>query len=252
MALSHNYNRNKWLLLGALAYSIYGLIGNFFNDYLKRLSYMDTLFAIQMVHATVVCTIVLIIVVAIFGRKTKADSWGFTLDNGCWISLFLCILVTLPYYSVLKFSWLGNWFWDPVQIVSISVEELTCRVMLITGLAYTLRRLHRGRILAVVISAFIFVIPHIPTHSTSELVNFIFPLGLVFGFAYILTGSILFPIYGHVMTNLGEYLGYTAGLSVIASYFIIALLGRFRMNRANSNSQFAKDQDILPSDKSSG
>ncbi len=235
---------SKLFIRWSLVYMVYGTFGNYFNLYFTNHQLNEAQFILQMSHVAIITGIIIVIAISVLRRRTTTVTWGFTLDKGCWISLLLCILVTLPYLSDLKFSWLGHWFWDPVQIESIMMEELICRVMLITGLVYMFRRFRRGRILAVIISTIVFIIPHIPTHSAFDMTNFVLSIGLVFGFAYLLTGSILFPLYAHVMTNLGEYLGYTAGMSVIIFYFIVALLGYRYRNRYEPNSQSLNNEEF--------
>lgn len=208
-----------------IAYCILGTVGNLLHIYLREVGSRTALLSFWLAHTAVLLTIIWSAVRTVTKYNWKAADWGFTLRWGCWISLGLIALDVLYKWQDWHTFKIAQYFWDPQQIVSITIEELVFRVAAISFLMHRFRN-HKGRaILSIVLAAPFFIVPHLPTDTAHHLVHTILAMSLFFGVVFYYTRSILFPMYWHVMQNRGDILGLTGTAAVLVLYFGIAILG---------------------------
>ena len=87
-----------------------------------------------------------------------------------------------------------------------------------------LGKARRHTVIAIFISATLFAIAHIPGRSGNELVE-IWIIWFLMGFVVVVTRSLLFPAFVHVVVNTSSGAGLLGGVIFAAAYLSLAGFG---------------------------
>jgi membrane protease YdiL (CAAX protease family) len=151
-------------------------------------------------------------------QQRRPADYGFSFKRGGVASL--AVLVAIHVYLVIA----GKFVLPPTGSSFLLVvwcafmEELVFRAILIDKLTVLMDGIHSKAFWAILASSALWSLPHIPIKSPAELLG-IFTGGLVFGYVYYKSRSILLPAWLHVVANAG-YLG---GILVAGLYCLIGL-----------------------------
>jgi hypothetical protein len=163
--------------------------------------------------------------IAVRGRSPA--NYGFTLRLGTlisWVAVFIMSLLKSTYSD---YAIPDNWIESSARLIGATCEELLFRAIAINVIGSALRASGRNDLWAIPISAALWVLPHVPTKEIGFL-PFLFLTGVILGFIYRYSRSILFPMWGHVVAN-ASWLG---GVIVIVIYVIVSAYGLIRERSA--------------------
>jgi len=189
--------------------------------------------AVSLVKQAVIVAVLVMIVTTVLKRQITPADWGVVFNKRIIFSLALIgvsILLVAPRMPALvSFS-------DPLavwKILAAGIEELIFRVYLL----YLFMRVFgpgRSRILAAVLaSAGIFMLIHVPSKTAVQLTN-IFVAGVLMAYIVVYTKSVLYPAFIHVLINTSEGTGFLGAMSVLILYLCAVLILRERRNRVPS------------------
>ena len=215
---------DRYILPLVIVYLISGTIHNYIRIHLAD---HETL----VVTATIIMIIIMLTLPAaiarsIIKRETSVSDWGFTLDKKVWwhfglMLFFGGLLIYRHQGDLIRFSA------DPsllIAIVGATIEEIIFRIYIIFFMVRLLSKVGRRVTWAVLLSALLFTVAHIPSKTGVELVNIMFS-SIIMGFITYYTGSVLFPAFYHVASNTLPQIGILGGLTSLAVYFMIAVTG---------------------------
>jgi len=200
----------KLLLLLTIVWSILGIPGNYFAPRGTGQTWM--LLAIILWASTVA-----VIGYSIIRRKQRPAAYGFSFAKGSLASL--AIIAAIHAYLVIsgKFD-LSRPDAFLLKVFGAFMEEIACRVIVIDSLIVLMNGVRAKAFWAILVSSLLWVVPHVVTKSPEQLVGGIFLGGLLFGYIYYKSRSILLPAWIHVAASAG-YLG---GLLIAAVYCAIS------------------------------
>jgi membrane protease YdiL (CAAX protease family) len=210
-----------WLVIGITPV---GLIGNWIRQYCDSM----TIIGYAMLLAVLVwLTVQAKVAYDITRGGRKPAHYGFTLRIGALISAAAVLLFSVLKSSAGDYILLSNPVEFSFKIIGATAEELLYRAMAINVFGAMLRSRGRNDLWAIPISAALWVLPHVPTKEIGFL-PFLFLTGVILGFIYRYSRSILFPMWGHVVAN-ASWLG---GVIVIVIYVIVSAYGLIRERSA--------------------
>jgi membrane protease YdiL (CAAX protease family) len=207
------------LLFLSLVYTCYGTIGNCIR------THTDSEYAVFFLQYGMV--FLWLVLLMTFGYstvtlRTSLCRFGFTLRWGGVVSMAIASIVTV--YQCLS----GNCSladvepWLPFKAMGALMEELVYRMLLVNVLLSYFSRKRYRVLLALSVSALLFVIPHVPTKDIGMLIG-LFLTSMVMGYVYYKSRSILIPAWLHVVANTSWF----GGILMIFVYVVVAALGRF-------------------------
>ena len=160
--------------------------------------------------------------------QVSPSHWGFTFGRGLKINLIIAAVTSIPLLGASGIGFSIQDFFLPFRIVGATVEELVFRVLLICMLISKFGQ-GKGRVfLAILISAILFTIVHIPSKGQTMLVG-IFASSIIMGYIYYRTRSIFFLVFSHVVCNTAATSGIIGGLVAVGMYILLAHVGQ-KMN----------------------
>lgn len=208
-----------------LAFSIGGFILNLVHVAILKSNDLTELYIVQIIGNLYALSAFAVIIVDISVWKGSLTKWGFVFGKGFTISLGLVILATLLIAYQTTFLTTVNFALFVQIILRRASEELIFRALMITEIRRLFHSIVWNRHLAVIASSLLFTVTHIPTKSAVELIS-VFTTSLLLGYIYLLTGSILFPIYAHCMADTAQRFGWLIGVLVIVIYILITLVSK--------------------------
>lgn len=156
---------------------------------------------------------------SVIRQQRRPADYGFSFKRGGVASL--AVLAVIHVYLVIsgKFvlSYPGSFLWI---VWGALLEELVFRAIAIDKLILLLGGIRNKVFWAILVSSALWSLPHVPSKSPGQVLG-IFAGGLVFGYVYYKSRSILLPAWLHVVANAG-YLG---GILVAGLYCLISLAG---------------------------
>jgi membrane protease YdiL (CAAX protease family) len=225
MAISDPYEQTKWnrmLLILCALFTVAGLGNNIIRPLLAP--WPSEGMAMGW-FASISLWALCIAFAATFGLvrgPSTFETWGFVIDRRLWISLILVLvsgLIVLPQIMT------QSWFLGTPQLISVgtvTMEEVFFRGILISTLLAVVQPKGRWGVAGLICAAAaMFTIGHIPTHTAAEVFG-VFTSAIVLGYVYHYTGSLLLPIFIHVVANTAEKAGPIGGVMAIVGYFVVA------------------------------
>jgi membrane protease YdiL (CAAX protease family) len=166
-----------------------------------------------------------IIVFFVIRNRIEPAEMGFNLRRGTWISLALvavCAAVMGLQAPIIA--------WENPGLMSLLVlgawaEELIFRALLINLLMQLLSNCSRRHHWAILISGAVFGLCHIPMVGTAQLFSVVLG-GILFGYIYHWTNSLLLPLFVHTVANTAVAYGLLGGLVTLVLYFLVAQTAR--------------------------
>jgi membrane protease YdiL (CAAX protease family) len=227
MTISDPQEQTKWnqtmLILCAL-FTVAGLGNNIMRTYL-----VPETFPSESITLAWMVTMGLMILSAAFAvafglvrGPATFETWGFVINRRLWISLVIVLvtgLIVLPRLLGLP------WFLGTPQLVSVctgTMEEVFFRGILITTLLSMVQPKSRWGVAGLICAAAaMFAIVHIPLSGLMGAQNALIG-GILLGYIYYYTRSLLLPIFVHVVASTVEKAGPIGGVLAIIGYFVIA------------------------------
>lgn len=150
---------------------------------------------------------------------------GFNLRRGTWISLALvavCAAVMGLQMPIIA--------WEDPGLMSLLIlgawaEELIFRALLINLLMQLSSSSSPRHHWAILISGAVFGLCHVPMVGTAQLFSVVLG-GILFGYVYHWTNSLLFPLFVHTVANTAVACGLLGGLVTLVLYFLVAHAAR--------------------------
>jgi len=208
----------------ALLYCLWGLAGNYLQLWAINNLRFQLVSIIEYLSIAVAAIILFGIIISIVKYNHSLRDWGFTLDRGFIISLGLSsFAIILAYFQNTSGLYVHTRFL-PHHIIYASNEELIFRVLLIGAVIRKFGISKETVLTAIIISAILFTIMHIPTVDVINLIQ-LFITSIIMGYIFYLTGSALFLLVAHVMANTSQVSGFMGVFIIIAAYFILAVIG---------------------------
>ena len=162
-------------------------------------------------------SIAAVVVYSILWRKQRPATYGFSFARGSLASL--AVIAAIHVYLVISGRFVLT---APDGFLASAfgafMEEVAFRVIAIDSFIVLMNGIRAKGFWAILASTLLWTAPHIVTKSPSQLVGGIFLGGLVFGYIYYKTRSILLPAWIHGVANAG-YLG---GLLIVVVYCLIS------------------------------
>lgn len=206
----------RLLLLLTVVWGIIGILGNYFGPRASGPLWTVLVMAIWV-------SIGAVIVYSIIWRKQRPATYSFSFARGSLASL--AIIAAIHVYLVLSGKFVlsaPDWFLG--SALGAFMEEIACRVIAIDSFILLMNGIRAKAFWAILASSLLWTVPHIVSKSPSQLVGGIFLGGLLFGYIYYKTRSIVLPAWIHAVANAG-YLG---GLVITAVYCLISLTDYLR------------------------
>ena len=162
--------------------------------------------------------IIAVIAYSVIRQQRSPADYGFSLRPGGVASL--AVLALIHVYLIVSGKFVmhaaGSYMWSTWGVL---MEELVFRSIAIDQFILLTNGLKRQAFWAILASSALWSVPHIVTKSPAQLVGGIFLGGLLFGYVYYKSRSILLPAWIHAVANAG-YLG---GLLIAALYCVIGV-----------------------------
>jgi membrane protease YdiL (CAAX protease family) len=173
-----------------------------------------------------------VIALSVIRRQSRPADYGLSLRRGGLASLAAIALIHI--YLALSGKFVvtanGNFVWSAWGAF---MEELLFRAIAIDKLILMLDGIKRKAFWAILGSAALWSLPHLPTKSPAQVLGGIFLGGLIFGYIYYKSRSILLPAWIHSVANAG----YSGGVLVVAVYCVIGVADWFIGSRSTRTSR---------------
>lgn len=211
------YDRLLLLLTGGLF--IVGILDNYFrvHDPMHRPFWSLSLMILE-------AAILGVVAYSVIRHQRRPTDYGFSFKTGGVVSLG--ILVVVHVYLVISGKLLlsattdprarGNFLW---AVLFVLMEELVVRAIWIDKFILLMDGIPNKAFWAILASSVLWSLAHIPSLPPSQVVGGIFLGGLLFGYVYYKSRSILLPVWIHGVANAG-YLG---GILLAAVYCLISV-----------------------------
>jgi membrane protease YdiL (CAAX protease family) len=211
---------DRLLLLLTVGWTITGTAGNYFRPRHLTDGTGQYWFYLMMTLWAVIAGVV---VDSLLRQKRRLADYGFSFNMGGVASL--AIIAAIHVYLVLSgkldFSASGSY---QLSALGAFMEELIVRAIAIDRLILLLDGADNKAFWAILASSVLWTVPHIVTKPLSQLLGGILPGGLLFGYVYYKSRSILLPAWIHAVANAG-YLG---GLWIVGLYGLLSVCGQKR------------------------
>jgi membrane protease YdiL (CAAX protease family) len=214
---------DRLLLLLTVAWTILGIPGNYLRVHgpMDGARQFGTLpWMIQILWMVLLAAIVGVIAYSVILRQRRPADYGFSFNRGGVASL--AILAVIHVYLAIsgKFvlSATGSFFL--LTVFGSFMEELAFRVIAIDKLILLMDGIKAKAFWAILASSVLWCVPHVVSKPPSQLVGGIFFGGLLFGYIYYKSKSILLPAWIHVVANAG----YAGGVLIAALYCLIGIV----------------------------
>jgi membrane protease YdiL (CAAX protease family) len=206
------------LLFLSLIYVCFGATANYVHVNTENLT---ALFFLQYGMFFFWIALVSSLAYAVVRLGTHVDEFGFTHSKGGIISVAVVSVVSA--YQCVSGNCLPAAIepWFAAKAIGALVEELVFRMLLINLLISYFSRMRHPVLLALSLSAALFVIPHIPTKDISMLIG-LFTTSMIMGFVYYKLRSILIPAWLHVVANTSSF----GGIVMLVAYVVVVALDR--------------------------
>jgi membrane protease YdiL (CAAX protease family) len=203
------------LILITGAWVIVGIPANYFR--VRGLTYEALLFY-QVAAMILWAAIAGVIAFSVIRQQRRPADYGFSFKRGGVASLAVLALIHVYLGISGKFalSATGGFLWSALGAF---MEELAFRVIAINTFILLMDGIKSKAFWAILASSALWSVLHIPSKSPAQLLGGIFLGGLIFGYVYHKTKSILLPAWIHAVANAG-YLG---GLWIAALYCLIGV-----------------------------
>jgi membrane protease YdiL (CAAX protease family) len=205
------------LLFGLIAFWIIaGIPGNYFR--VRGLSNQGVLFW-TFVAIILWAGISGVIAYSVIRRQRRSANYGISFQRGAVVSLAIIALFHIYLVASGKFvlSPGANLVWSAWGVF---MEELVFRAIAIDQFLSLMDGSQHKAFGAIVASALLWSAMHIPSKSPVQVVGGIFLGGLLFGYIFHKTRSILLPAWIHSVANAG----YAGGLLIVAVYCAIGVV----------------------------
>ncbi len=223
-------------LLLILLYIMAGLTGNVIvSSRFNSSEYPVVQVTLLVTKSLVAIGVVASLVVSVARHKWTLTEWGFSLDRRILVSLTFIALGTIlnlmdtrmPRGVQYEDAWLFPY------VGYSTVEELVFRVILISQLVKLFSSVRFAALWAILISSLAFTVVHMPIKSYFQLQD-LFVNSILFGTIYCVTGSVLVPMYFHVLGNTQQVSGYLGAIVSLGLYFSLAVWGKVMEKRSRA------------------
>ncbi len=155
---------------------------------------------------------------SIIRRQQRPAAYGFSFRRGSLVSLAILAVVHVYLVTTGRFvlSAPENFVWSTLGAF---MEEIVFRVILIDKLILLMNGIKAKAFWAILASSVLWSLPHTVSKSPTQLFQGIFLGGLLLGYIYYKSRSILLPAWIHSVANAG-FLG---GLLIAAVYCVISV-----------------------------
>ena len=157
-----------------------------------------------------------VVVYSVIGQKRRPADYGFSFKRGGVASLAVLAIVH-GYLTISGKLTLSAPEYYLISAVGAFMEELVFRAIVIDRLILLMDGMKGKAFWAIVASSALWSIPHIASKSPGELFQGIFLGGVIFGYVYYKSRSILLPAWIHAVANAG----YRGGILVAGLYCLI-------------------------------
>jgi len=204
---------DRLLLLILVLWGIGGIQGNYLlqhhrTDGTAVLLYFATIF----LWAATTC----VVAWSVFRRQRRPADYGFSFGTGGVLSL--AVLAVIHVYLVISGKLVLSATESYLQkAAGAFIEELLFRAVAINVFLTLMDGIKAKAFWAIVASSALWSLPHIPSKPLEQLLGGIFLGGLLFGYVYYKTKSILLPAWLHIVANSG----YLAGIWIAGLYCLI-------------------------------
>jgi len=208
---------DRLLLLLPACWTIVGFAVNYFH--VRHRMDITWQFWLLFVMLILWATTAGVLVYSVIRLGRRPADYGFSCKRGGVASLAVVavIHVYLLISGKLVLSSTGDFFvWS---VLGAFMEELVFRGVAIDRLILLMHGVRARAFWAIVATSVLWSLPHILTKSPEQVLGGIFLGGLLFGYVYYKSGSILLPAWTHCVANTG-YLG---GILAAALYCLISL-----------------------------
>jgi membrane protease YdiL (CAAX protease family) len=200
---------DRLLLLLTVGWGIVGIPGN----YIRRRGFIDGTGQFWLLLTMILgAAIVGVVAYSVIRRQRRPADYGFSIKTGGVASL--AILAVIHIYLVFS----GKFVLSAPESYLLSafgafMEELAFRVIAIDKFILLMDGIKNKAFWAILASSVLWSVPHITSKSPAQLLGGIFLGGLILGYVYYKSRSILLPAWIHAVANAG-YLGgiWIAGL----------------------------------------
>jgi len=205
---------DRLLLLLTVGWAILGIPGNYFRVRgLTGEARQFLAFGVMILWAAIAG----VVAYSVIRRQRRPADYGFSFKAGGVASL--AVLAVIHVYLVIS----GKFVLSAADSYLLSalgafMEELVFRAIAIDKLILLMDGIKAKALWAILASAALWSVPHIPSKSPAQLIPGIFLGGLFFGYVYYKSRSILLPAWIHVVANAG----YLAGIWIAALYCLIS------------------------------
>ena len=205
---------DRLLLLLTGVSTVAGIPGNYVRTHGLAAGLQAFLFLFVVV---VWAAVVVIIAWSVIRQQRRLAEYGFSFKRGGLVSLAAGALIHV--YLVLAGAAVPFTTRDfLLKAVGASMEEIMFRVVAIDGLILLMNRTKARAFGAILASSALWSIPHAVSKSPAQLLLGIFLGGLILGYIYYKSRSILLPAWIHSVAHAG----YMGGLLVVVSYCAIS------------------------------
>jgi membrane protease YdiL (CAAX protease family) len=213
---------DRLLLVLIAGWSIAGIPGNYFRVHGQHGEAQFLSFGLAIVLWAAIAGV---IAYSVIRRRRRPADYGFSFQRGGIASLAILALIHafLAISGRLVLSATGSLLWSTIGAF---MEELAFRAIATDTFILLLDGLKGKACWAILASTAFWLIPHIASKPTIRLPG-IFLSGLILGYVYYKSRSILLPAWIHVAANAG-YLG---GVLVAGLYCLIATIDSTRRCR---------------------
>jgi membrane protease YdiL (CAAX protease family) len=214
-------NCDRLLLLLTGVWTIFAVPGNYFRVHplMDEARQFRTLAIFQYLWMLLLAAIAGVIAYTVIRQQRRPADYGFSFKRGGVASL--AALVAIHVYLVISgkvvLSPTGSSFL--LTVFGAFMEELVFRAVAIDKFILLMDGIKNRAFWAILASSALWSVPHIPSKSLAQLLGGIFLGGLVFGYIYYKSRSILLTAWIHSVANAG-YLG---GILIAGLYCLISL-----------------------------
>jgi membrane protease YdiL (CAAX protease family) len=208
--------------------AIYLILGTLHNYIRTHTSNLTIQWISSLLGLIMVAILIGWVIWSIRRRRRSVADWCFTIDRKIWISLILAAIVVVEQYGQIPVIFAYGDFRDLIAIVTAGLEELIFRVYLLFLFIRLFGGGKRGLLIGVLASALLFSTVHIPSKTWIGLSG-IFISSIIMAFIVYWTRSVLFPVFYHVLSNTAGTMGFAGASIAVVLYFLIAYVGRPRL-----------------------
>jgi membrane protease YdiL (CAAX protease family) len=146
-----------------------------------------------------------VVAYSVIWQQRRPADYGFSFKRGgvaslaVLVAIHICLVLSGKFVLSVPESYLWSAF-------GAFMEELAFRVIAIDKFILLMDGIENKTFWAILASSALWCVPHIPSKSPAQLLGGIFLGGLVFGYVYYKSRSILLPAWIHATANAG-YLG---------------------------------------------